>query len=575
MITALDKEPSLMHDFSAIQFKKTKRSSVKTARRIYAKLIYSCMIIAVWACCGQRVLAQSKDEETSHREVVIYHTSDIHGYILPHPARWNKQNPKREIGGFVALASVVESETKPYLLLDSGDFFQGAPEGTLSRGQSVVTLMNAMGYHASAIGNHEYDFGEPNLIALSKLANFPLLASNIQRRADGAPVSYAQPWALFEQGGVKVGVVGLSTHETSTATLPAHVSHLRFVHEVEAAKPHVRALRAAGADVVIALTHCGIGPSVSRRKVSAASYLPPPEDEAYPGDIMIARDAGVDLVLGGHAHAAFDQLWAPSGGSLIAQSGEHLEHVNRVVIKVPNQGGKAEITGQLIELWADQVKDVPKISKLVSEITREVSAKMDEVIGEATAALNRTVDIQEGTENLILDGPLPNLFCDEMKEVSGADFALHNTFGFRNDIGAGPINVGHLYQVMPFENTLAVMNLTGAQVKALLKANFEGGTSRIQVSSELTLSINKQKNDGIFDLESLEVKYKGYTIDSERSYKVAMNSYMSGGGSCCLMLSELPHKDTAISLRVLFMETIKKKSPVTPPEVGRIKVMIK
>ena len=85
-------------------------------------------------------------------------------------------------------------------------------------------------------------------------------------------VEYGQQ-ALFEKNGVKVGVIGLATHETSTATLPAHVSHLRFIHEVEAAKPHVRALRAAGANVVIALTHCGIGPSVARRKIQPQATL--------------------------------------------------------------------------------------------------------------------------------------------------------------------------------------------------------------------------------------------------------------------------------------------------------------
>ena len=511
-------------------------------------------------------------EETATRQgrqLVIYHTSDIHGYILPHEARWNKANPKRKIGGFAALASVVQQERGPYLLLDSGDFFQGAPEGTLSKGRSVVTIMNAMGYAASAIGNHEYDFGEPNLIALAKQAEFPLLASNIQRLSDGAPVDYAQPWALFERGGVKVGVVGLSTHETSTATLPAHVSHLRFVHEVEAAKPHVKALRAAGADVVIALTHCGIGPSVSRRRVTASSYVPPPEDEAYPGDILIAREAGVDLVLGGHAHAAFDELWAPTGGSLIAQSGEHLEHVNRIVINIQSEGEEAEITGTLIELWADKVRDVPEISSLISEITKEVSVKMDEVIGEAKQALNRTVDADPQSSSRSLDGSLPNLFCDEMRAVSKADFALHNTFGFRNDIGAGEINVGHLYQVMPFENTLAVMSLTGAQVLDLLRANFEGGTSRLQVSRELKITID-MKADGQFALESLKVLFGGAPLNPLKQYKVAMNSYMSGGGSCCRLLSELPHQDTAIPLRVLFMETIKKKTPVEAPKTGRI-----
>ena len=502
------------------------------------------------------------------KEIVVYHTSDIHGYILPHEARWHQANPKRKIGGFAALAAQLASEPQPYLLLDSGDFFQGAPEGTLSKGRSVVTLMNAIGYHASAIGNHEYDFGEANLIELSNLARFPLLAANIQLKESGAPVAYAQPWALLESGGVKVGVVGLATRETSTATMPTHVSHLRFVHEVEAAKPHVRALRAAGADVVIALTHCGIGPSVSRQRVRTASYVPPPEDEAYPGDILIAREAGVDLVLGGHAHAAFDRLWTPSGGVPIAQSGEHLEHVNRTVIKV-HSNGTLDIQGQLIELWADKVKAPPQISKLIEKVTSEVSQKMGETIAQAAAPLPRSVEGQADQPQRSLDGPLPNLFCDEMREVAQADLALHNTFGFRNDLGAGPITVGHIYQIMPFENTLAVMSLTGDQITELLAHNFEGGVSRLQVSSDLTMTLEEDAK-GQFIPSSLRILYRGSPLDPQHVYKVAMNSYMSSGGSCCRALGELPKRDTAIPLRVLFMDTVKRKSPVQPPKTGRI-----
>ena len=537
-------------------------------RTVYINRAICLALFSIFFIPNTSIFAQETDSQSS--ELVIYHTSDIHGYILPHAAKWYKANPKRKIGGFVALAAIVEQETEPYLLLDSGDFFQGAPEGTLSKGQSVVTLMNALGYAASAIGNHEYDFGEANLIALAKKANFPLLASNIQRLKDGALVDYAQPWALFEKNGVKVGVIGLATHETSTATLPAHVSHLRFVHEVEAAKPHVRALRAAGADVVIALTHCGIGPSVARRKITASSYIAPPEDDKYQGDIMIAREAGVDLVLGGHAHAAFDELWAPKNGSLIAQSGEHLEHVNRIVIEVPKTGGKAKISGRLIELWADQIKTEPKITQLVKDITAEVSEKMDEKIGESLDPLNRVITRKVNEKTRILDGPLPNLFCDEMKEVAQADFALHNTFGFRNDIGAGDITVGHIYQVMPFENTLAIMKLSGAQVLSLLKHNFKGGVSRLQVSSELNLSIDLNP-EGQFEPDSLKVVFNGEAIKVDQTYTIAMNSYMSSGGSCCKFLADIPSKDTAIPLRVLFMETIQKKSPIKAPKVGRMK----
>lgn len=527
-------------------------------------------IFSLILSCGLNAAVVTPSFAQTDRELVIFHTSDIHGYILPHPAKWYKADPTRRIGGFAALASQLEKEKSPYLLLDSGDFFQGAPEGTLSKGRSLIQLMNAIGYHASAIGNHEYDFGEANLIELSRLAQFPLLASNIQIKESGIPVDYAQPWALFERAGIKVGVIGLATRETSTATLPTHVSHLRFVHEVEAAKPHVRALRAAGADVIIALTHCGIGPSVSRQRVRTASYVAPPEDEAYPGDILIAREAGVDLVLGGHAHAAFDELWTPTGGVPIAQSGEHLEHVNRVVIKI-SASGKVNVKGELIELWEDQVSTTPKISDLIKEVTSDVSTQMSEVIGEARDALSREVQLPEASTARHLDGPLPNLFCDEMKRVAQSDLALHNTFGFRNDIPQGPITVGHIYQVMPFENTLAVMNLSGAELIELIQFNLKGGVSRLQVSSDLYITAEEEAA-GTFIKDSIKIEYRGLPLNPDQSYKVAMNSYMSSGGSCCQKLGSMPKRDTAIPLRVLFMDTIKRLSPVKAPKTGRITV---
>ena len=504
--------------------------------------------------------ALSADREQP-RKLVIFHTSDMHGYVIPHKARWHTSNPKRLIGGFEALAATVNATKQPYLLLDSGDFFQGAPEGTLSRGHSVIELMNVLKYDAAVIGNHEYDFGEENLIALSKRAKFPLLAANIQSLKTGAPVSYARPWALFERGGIKVGVIGLSTRFTSTATLPAHVAHLRFVTEVEAAKPHVLALRHAGADVVIALTHCGVGPSVARKHILTSDYKPPVSDLKYPGDILIAKESGVDLVLGGHAHAAFSELWTPQGGVPIAQSGEHLEHVTRIEIQV-HKGKPLTISGSLIPLWSDQRGSHAEMARAVERVSADVQKQMKKPLGRAQDPLPRTAPSPN------LDGPLPNLFCDEMKRQGGSDFALHNTFGFRTDLNKGPLTVGDLYRVMPFENTLAVMNLTGAQVRDLILSNVKGGVSRIQVSRELTVRVSL---DPELNLTHGQVHYKGSPINPNQKFKVAMNSYMSGGGSCCRDLKDLPHTDTAIPLRVLFMDTIKSKSPVKAPSVGRIK----
>jgi 2',3'-cyclic-nucleotide 2'-phosphodiesterase (5'-nucleotidase family) len=242
-----------------------------------------------------------------------------------------------------------------------------------------------------------------------------------------------------------------------------------------------------------------------------------------------------------------------------------------VSVKV-NERGETSISGELIELWADQVKTRPKISDLVDEVTAEVTAKMSEEIARAADPLPRSVKSSAGADPYAprhLDGPLPNLFCDEMQRVAKSDFALHNTFGFRNDIGAGAITVGHLYQVMPFENTLAVMSLSGAQVKELITRNLKGSVSRLQVSSELSVSALEDAQGSTIP-SSVEVTFKGHPLKSDETYRVAMNSYMSSGGSCCRSLGELKHHDTAISLRVLFMDTVKRLSPVYAPKTGRI-----
>ena len=122
------------------------------------------------------------------RQVVLFHTSDVHGGLTARTARWHKANPKRQIGGYAALMNVVKREKLPHVLLDSGDIFQGTPEGNLTRGDAVVAAMNAVGYGAMVIGNHEYDFGEANLKRLIGMAQFPVLGANIRLKASGARV---------------------------------------------------------------------------------------------------------------------------------------------------------------------------------------------------------------------------------------------------------------------------------------------------------------------------------------------------------------------------------------------------
>ena len=558
--------------YTCIDDKKSPLLSIPLLSIPLLSLALMFLVVSSVIDCGLDISVHAQGTQSSSTNqdtLVIFHTSDMHGYILPHKARGFAGRKGEKIGGFATLAQVVTQEKKPYILLDSGDFFQGAPEGTLSKGHSVIQLMNQLQYDASVVGNHEYDFGEKNLIALSQAAQFPLLAANIQYKKNGHPVEYVQPWALLQKGAWKIGVIGLSTRFTSTATLPTHVAHLRFIEEVAAARAHVKALRQAGADLVIALTHCGMGPSVARKHIQTKAYQPTAEDLAYPGDLLIAQEAGVDLVLGGHAHAAFSEPWISPNGIPIVQSGEHLEHVSRLEVR-KNAHGKLVIKGKLLPLWVKEYGQEAHMQQAVEKVTAVVRQKMQVVLAQAQEDLVRFAPSPH------LDGPLPNLFCDEMATIAKSDLALHNSFGLRADLMQGDITIGHLYQVMPFENTLAVMELTGSQLIDLLHMNFKGGVSRLQVSHHIQVQFAPHQADAQADntkansSHHIKVLFQGKPIDPKRKYKIAMNSYMASGGSCCRHLKEMKHHDTGISLRVLFMDLVKKHKQVKAPKVGRI-----
>ena len=128
--------------------------------------------------------------------ISVYNTTDVHGWYFSRPARWNKADPKREIGGFSALSALLKKEKNPYILLDSGDMFQGTPEGNFTKGNASIALMNYLGYSAVTIGNHEYDYSEKNVKYLVKKAKFPFLGANVYYKKDGKSAEYLKPYTI-------------------------------------------------------------------------------------------------------------------------------------------------------------------------------------------------------------------------------------------------------------------------------------------------------------------------------------------------------------------------------------------
>jgi 5'-nucleotidase/UDP-sugar diphosphatase len=499
---------------------------------------------------------------TQTRTVVLFHTSDVHGGIEPHAARWHVANPSRMIGGQATLAALIAKEPRPKLLVDSGDVFQGTPIGNLTKGDAVIEGMNALGYAAMAIGNHEYDYGEPNLERLAALAKFPMLATNIRRRETGDRPEYAKPSTMVEVGGVRVGLVGVATRSTSTSTLPQNVAHLLFEDEVDAVKREAQRLRDNGADVVVALSHCGLAPSQARKRVDAKALTLTAADETYAGDLAIARGAPVDLVLGGHLHTGISGTWKdPVSGVVIVQSYEGLEAVSRVHITVDGDG-KPEIESELLDLWTDTYGADPAIAALVKGFAAKIGTELDKPVCELTGDLRR---VDGG-----LDSPLGNVVADAMlRAVDGADIAIQNSFGIRADLYAGKVVVRDIYRVLPFDNTLTVVEVSGEVVEKIVMESLRDGRARLQFGG-LTANITLGDSG---EVASVSVGVGGRSLDKSRTYRVVTNNYLTSGGGGGERLSNIPVVDTGRSLRDVLAADLMARTPVAVPSVGRLLVI--
>jgi 5'-nucleotidase len=492
--------------------------------------------------------------------VAVYHTSDVHGWYSPRPALWDKDNSTRTIGGFAALSAHLKAQTTPYILLDSGDTFQGTPEGILTKGLASAALMNQLGYAAMVPGNHDYDYSETSLRAMAAAADFPMLASNIYLKIDeDMRPEYLKPYVLLEKAGRKIAVLGLAGKHTATSTRPENVKHLDFRDEAAEAAKMVPLIKAQSPDAVIALAHWGLDEALSIKRLDISTWTFSPDT---PGTLQVARRApGIDLLLGGHNHMAMLKGYKdPVSGTWFGESGYGLSYVTRALLDFDDATGRLrDISVEIVPLWTDVTGEDPAVIKTVAGFNAQVEESMGRVVGRAAGDLDFSPDG--------LDSPIGNLLCDLTREASGADLAFHNTKAIRAEIKKGEVKVRHLYQAFPFDNNIITMRLTGAQIMRLIADNIAAGNAYIQVSGlEVALRLGP---DG--KAAGIRLTRKGKEIKGDDVFTVATNDYLAfGGNGGDAFAGGKDIKNTMLPVRDL-MEKAFAKGPLKPPATGRIK----
>lgn len=432
----------------------------------------------------------------------IVGTSDLHGVAFP----------RNGLGGLPLLAGYVNNlraaraaDGGAVLLVDSGDTFQGDIESNLSEGALVVDAYNAMGYTAEAVGNHDFDFGSVDsptarqlpgdprgaLKARAAQARYPFLAANVIDDGTGRPVEWpnVRPSVLVDAAGVKVGVVGVLTIDGLRSTLAANVQGLRIAPLGPAIAAEASKLRAAGADVVIVVSHAGGRCDRFDQPTDLSSC----ESESEIFQVARSLPHGlVNVIAAGHTHGGLAHQVDGIGIIQPFSRGQAFSRVDVVFDRRTRSIAR-------IQLFAPRgicAQQDPTTETCVPATTSAVPTKYegravtpDPAIVQAMApALQRVQTLQATTLGASLEvpirragdlgSPLGNLFADALRDaVPGADVAVVSNAarGLRADLPDGPITFGRLYDVFPFDNRVVRITLTGAELGRWLAAEVRQG----------------------------------------------------------------------------------------------------
>ncbi len=475
-------------------------------------------------------------------KIRVYHTNDVHGWIMPRP---DKFQTSRLIGGGAALAALIGKDAGPKLVLDAGDWWQGTPEGSLTKGEAVAEVFNAIGYDAIVVGNHEYDSGADALRSLISKMKMPVLSANTYGD-DGKLVPWVRPWIVKEVAGVKIGIFGLTTTKMRGLAFPKNIAGLDFRGEVKIARDAVAALKKQGATVIIAVTHIGLEQ----------------ENQAkFAGDQTLAREVpGIDLIVGGHSHTWLNRPIHGENGTLIVQAGSYLVKAGRAELEIDPATKKVIASSdELIELWPDRVGEDPVVKAIVAKHTEAVGRFFETVVATAAAAMGREPD----RENALGDW-----MADCYRQTLGADVALQNGGGIRADVPAGPVTLRSIFNLMPFDNSLVKLNMTGENLKAAIDHGV--GIERIVQISGANVEYYRPKPAGE---RVASASVAGAPLDAAKTYSVVTLDFLTNGGDGYSAFDRFVSSEpTGALARDLLNACARKQGVISAPPTGRLKL---
>jgi 5'-nucleotidase/UDP-sugar diphosphatase len=492
--------------------------------------------------------------------VTILHTNDTHAHLE------SFEPFEQPLQGGVArrytAIQQIKAETANVLLLDAGDAFQGTLFFNQWQGEEEAHFMNALGYQAMAVGNHEFDSGPGALAGFIEKANFPVLSANLDVSAEPALTGLVQAYTVLEVEGEKVGVLGLTTEETALISSPG--PNVVLKDAVESAKAAVAELEAQGVNKIVALAHMGYS-----------------QDLALGGAVD-----GIDVIVGGHSHTLLGSMEgakgdyptvvnSPAGDTVLVVSAyEWGKYLGRLDVTFTADGKVESFSGQPILIDENFAEDAG-IAADVAEYAAPIESLKSTVVGQAAVDLEGTRELVRSQET-----NLGNLICDAMLWKTAAEktqICFQNGGGIRASIPAGDVSMGQVLEVLPFGNLIATFGLKGSDVWAALEngvSQYEEQAGRFPQVGGLRYTFDPGQPAGSritsVEIENADGSYS--PIDLDAVYQIVSNDFMRQGGDGYDMFANnaIDAYDAGALLADALAEYIGARSPVNPAVEGRI-----
>lgn len=440
----------------------------------------------------------------------IIHTNDTHSQIDPLEVDMKPSGGARERAAFIEMACKEDPET---MYFDAGDMMQGTPYYNIYKGKVEVELMNMQGLIATTLGNHEFDNGMESLDSVLQARKFKVLCCNYDCK--GTPLERdVEESMIIERKGVKIGITGVST-DPDNLIFKKNWQGITYYDPSDRANRVAANLRAKGCDLIILISHVGYSHT---------------EDNVR--DRRIARNSTeIDLIIGGHSHTNIEngvEVLNKNGRPvMITQTGAKAEPIGRIEIQMqkntrdtPNKWMVKEIRcSKLHPEMYDLSSYAQNIEDFIMPYRNSIEDQMNQEIGYSDETLKKGHP-QSAQGNLIADIIYQ---CGLQLHPQQMDLSVMNYGGIRAPLSKGPITMGDIFRIHPFENYVTVCSMTGATMERLIKQTAGKRLECFGGPIEIHLETHKDKT------EATKILCHGKPIQPDSIYWVTTLDYVAEG----------------------------------------------